>query len=135
MNTSYGSGGIVEPDQTFPDYLRSAPTPSIIPTLRGESIVTGLGLPGKVIRDRLELLTPLDLAHAFQVTQETLATWRSKNFGPSFIKLGKSIFYRFEDVERWVRMFPSAGKLRKGDLKGESPLTVKKPAVVLQAPE
>jgi phosphatidylserine decarboxylase len=34
-----------------------------------------------------------------QVATATLATWRSRNTGPAFVKVGGRVLYRLEDVE------------------------------------
>ena len=35
-------------------------------------------------------------------TPGTLANWRTKGQGPAYIKVGGSIRYRMEDLERWL---------------------------------
>lgn len=54
------------------------------------------------VRRELDLLTDLELAQAFCVTTQTLATWRRKKYGPPAISIGKGVFYRQWDVLRWV---------------------------------
>jgi hypothetical protein len=36
-----------------------------------------------------------------QVTKATLATWRSRNTGPAFVKIGGRVLYRREDIESY----------------------------------
>ncbi len=36
-----------------------------------------------------------------QVTKATLATWRSRNNGPAFVKVGGRVLYRRADVESY----------------------------------
>lgn len=49
----------------------------------------------------VEYLTPSELSKrwAGAVTPGTLAAWRSRRQGPSFVKFGGRILYRLDDVE------------------------------------
>jgi predicted DNA-binding transcriptional regulator AlpA len=48
-------------------------------------------------------LVPADLfAKALGVAEQTLAGWRSGATGPDFVKLGKGVFYRREDIKAWI---------------------------------
>lgn len=53
-------------------------------------------------RQKLGLLTPDELGVTLGVTTTTLQTWRCEGKGPRYIKLGKSVFYRFGDVQDWI---------------------------------
>lgn len=44
------------------------------------------------------LLTPETLASRWQLPLATLSQWRWNGKGPEFIRLGKHILYRLEDV-------------------------------------
>lgn len=44
-------------------------------------------------------LTPEDLAERWKVPTTTLSQWRWKGGGPQFIRLGKHIVYRLQDIE------------------------------------
>lgn len=44
-------------------------------------------------------LTPEDLAERWKVPTTTLSQWRWNGKGPQFIRLGKHIVYRLQDVE------------------------------------
>src|ERR1035437_7022695 len=57
-----------------------------------------------------------ELAVTLGVTAQTLATWRSEKQGPDYAKLGKSVFYRFEDIMRWI-----ASRVIAAELIGEVP--------------
>lgn len=46
-------------------------------------------------------LTPIELAERLHLTRRTLDHWRGTGSGPPFIKFGKHVLYRVEDVERW----------------------------------
>lgn len=59
-------------------------------------------LPPEVIRESLDLLTEEEFASALGVTTNTLMTWRSRREGPEYTKLGKTVFYRREDVRTWI---------------------------------
>lgn len=58
--------------------------------------------PPDVIRWALGLMTPNELAGALGVKEGTLSVWRSTGEGPKFIKLGKQVFYRLDDLNQWV---------------------------------
>ena len=45
-----------------------------------------------------ELLTPKQLAERYQVSIHTLQYWRDNGAGPHWIKVGRHIRYRLEDV-------------------------------------
>jgi hypothetical protein len=36
------------------------------------------------------------------ITKRTLARWRSRRRGPSWLKFGRSVRYDVRDIERWV---------------------------------
>ena len=49
------------------------------------------------------LLDSLDAARFLNLkTPGTLANWRTRGQGPAYIKVGGSIRYRMEDLERWL---------------------------------
>ena len=49
------------------------------------------------------LLDSLDTARFLNLkTPGTLANWRTRGQGPAYIKVGGSIRYRMEDLERWL---------------------------------
>ena len=45
------------------------------------------------------LLSPNDLADRWRLTETTLSQWRWNGKGPIFLKLGRHVAYRLEDVE------------------------------------
>jgi hypothetical protein len=61
-----------------------------------------LPIPEPTLRGIVGLITPKELAEAIGVAEQTLAGWRCSNKGPSFVKLGKGVFYRLADVQKWV---------------------------------
>ena len=48
------------------------------------------------------LVTPSQLFARIGIKETTLATWRVLGRGPRFIRVGRSIRYRSEDVEAWL---------------------------------
>jgi hypothetical protein len=54
------------------------------------------------LRSDLEIFSEDELAHVLVVKSQTLATWRAESKGPDYVKLGKSIFYRKQDVVTWI---------------------------------
>lgn len=52
-----------------------------------------------------QFLTPQQLIDRWggQVTLATLSTWRSRNNGPPFVKIGGRVLYRLEDVAAYER--------------------------------
>lgn len=58
---------------------------------------------GVELRGVIGLITPAELAVAISVTEQTLSTWRTNGEGPDFVKLGKGVFYRLEDILAWVK--------------------------------
>ncbi len=49
-----------------------------------------------------ELLTEQQVAAFLHVTVKALQAWRSRGGGPPFIKLGRGVRYRLEDLEAFV---------------------------------
>lgn len=48
------------------------------------------------------LITPPQLSARIGIKETTLANWRVLGRGPRFIRVGRSIRYRSEDVEAWL---------------------------------
>jgi predicted DNA-binding transcriptional regulator AlpA len=48
------------------------------------------------------LLTPSAVTALTTIPESTLAQYRSRGGGPRFIKLGRKVLYRAEDVQRWI---------------------------------
>ena len=44
-------------------------------------------------------LTQLDLARRWRLSTRTLERWRWLRYGPAYLRLGKVVAYRLEDVE------------------------------------
>ncbi len=54
------------------------------------------------LRSEIGLLTPEDVSHLLDVTDQTLALWRMEKRGPDYVKLGRNVFYRKSDVTNWI---------------------------------
>jgi hypothetical protein len=51
---------------------------------------------------REPLVPPTDVAKHIGVPAKTLAQWRYLGQGPRFIKIGRHVRYRWQDVEAWL---------------------------------
>lgn len=58
---------------------------------------------GMELRGQLGLLSQEDLAAILDVGVDTLAEWRRLRKGPDFVKMGKGVMYRRDDVAAWVK--------------------------------
>lgn len=47
-------------------------------------------------------LTPKQAANELQLSDLTLRKWRWEGKGPQFIKAGRKVIYRLQDIEEWV---------------------------------
>lgn len=54
------------------------------------------------LRTKLGLLTPEELAQSIGVMPETLREWRHRQYGPDYVKVGKGVMYREQDVASWL---------------------------------
>lgn len=54
-----------------------------------------------------EIMTPEEVASRLKVSQQTLRSWRMRNYGPKWFKLGDAstslVRYRREDVDTYLR--------------------------------
>jgi excisionase family DNA binding protein len=48
------------------------------------------------------LLTPAEVAERLRVSTRTLEFWRHQGRGPAFVRLGKRVRYRPEDLEQFI---------------------------------
>lgn len=53
--------------------------------------------------DKPKSLSPSELARRWNVSEKTLANWRSLQRGPRPVKIGRSIRYPLDEVERVER--------------------------------
>ncbi|MAJ09567.1 helix-turn-helix domain-containing protein [Ponticaulis sp.] len=49
------------------------------------------------------LIDTTELARRIDVSEVTLARMRMQGDGPAFIRIGRSVKYRWEDVEAWLK--------------------------------
>ena len=49
------------------------------------------------------LLTPAEVSHYLGVPVGTLANWRYQSRGPAFLRVGRHVRYRTEDLAAWVQ--------------------------------
>ncbi|WP_311209502.1 MULTISPECIES: helix-turn-helix domain-containing protein [unclassified Aeromicrobium] len=57
--------------------------------------------PGKNVLGT-PLLTPADVGEHLRLSEKTLANWRCQGRGPAFLRVGRDIRYRPEDVLAWL---------------------------------
>jgi predicted DNA-binding transcriptional regulator AlpA len=62
--------------------------------------VTDLKVP--TLRQELGIISTEELAAALDIPLSTVVTWRSRGGGPNFVRLGKHVQYRVEDVRAWI---------------------------------
>ncbi len=48
------------------------------------------------------ILSVKGLAEYLQVPEQTVYRWNSQGTGPRFIKVGKHVRYRLDDITRWL---------------------------------
>ena len=48
------------------------------------------------------LISPATLADALGTTERTLSEWRIRGYGPSYLRVGRTIRYRPEAVDSWL---------------------------------
>lgn len=48
------------------------------------------------------LLTSQEAADYFKHSRRTLEKWRLQGIGPTFIKTGRLVRYRFRDIQAWI---------------------------------
>lgn len=49
-----------------------------------------------------KLLTQKLLSDMLETSERTLERWRVEGFGPVYVKAGRKVLYRPEDVEAWL---------------------------------
>ena len=55
------------------------------------------------IRDDESLLDESEAAKFLAISVRTLQAWRTRGFGPPFVRLGRAIRYRLKDLIEWVK--------------------------------
>ena len=53
-----------------------------------------------------KFLTPAEVSARYrgEISVATLRNWRSMRIGPAFVKLGKSVLYAIEELDRWDKL-------------------------------
>jgi len=59
---------------------------------------------------RLALMSPREVAGFTGLSVHTLAVWRTKNEGPRYIKAGRFVRYRSEDLDEWLESRTHGGQ-------------------------
>ncbi len=59
---------------------------------------------------KIRLLTEKDVAEALQCTVSALRLWRHEGTGPRFIRVGRFVRYREEDVALYLEGCPKGGQ-------------------------
>jgi excisionase family DNA binding protein len=49
-----------------------------------------------------EILTPEQTGALLKVNERTLERWRCEGKGPAFVRLGRRVRYRRDDLEAWL---------------------------------
>ena len=52
--------------------------------------------------DVSQMLTEKQVSHRLNVSQAALRKWRWEGSGPGYLRLGKCIRYRKEDLDKWL---------------------------------
>lgn len=66
------------------------------------------------LRTDFGLMSQDDLSELLSLTKETLREWRRLKQGPSFVRIGKGVFYRRQDVQDWIDQNVIAPKADNG---------------------
>lgn len=65
-----------------------------------------LGLAAEIsasnLRAELDLIPDTEFAKAIGVETQSLSAWRSEGYGPDYVKLGRTVFYRRQDLKVWI---------------------------------
>ena len=60
------------------------------------------------------LTPPAELSRLTGIPEGTLAQWRYLGKGPAYVKLGKRVGYRSEDIDHWIKENRVEGVSRNG---------------------
>ena len=60
-------------------------------------------LPHRKEVKQLKMLSTIELAERWGMSNETIAQWRVLDKGPPYVKLGGAVRYRIEDIETYER--------------------------------
>ena len=73
-----------------------------MPTNAGNPGPPGASATRAQVATMTTLLTERDTAALYKVTQKTLQGWRYRGVGPRFVKAGRCVRYRLEDLQAFV---------------------------------
>jgi predicted DNA-binding transcriptional regulator AlpA len=62
--------------------------------------------------DQSQLLTTAEAATYLRMAAHTLTRWRSQGKGPSFVRVGGSVFYRVTELEAYIERSVTAPEKR-----------------------
>lgn len=51
---------------------------------------------------RKQQLTASEVQALYGLNQDTMETWRCRGGGPDYVKVGKLVFYRHDDIQRFL---------------------------------
>lgn len=51
----------------------------------------------------MDLLTVKETAEMLKISVHTLNKWRTLRTGPNFVKVGRSVKYRRDSIEAWIK--------------------------------
>jgi DNA-binding transcriptional MerR regulator len=51
-----------------------------------------------------ELLTEIQAADLLRLSVRTLQAWRTRGFGPAFVRAGRAVRYRHQDLIAWIEV-------------------------------
>jgi predicted DNA-binding transcriptional regulator AlpA len=57
-----------------------------------------------LLRAKLGLVTQEEFALMLDVSVDTVREWRRLKQGPDFVKTGKGVMYREQDIQEWIRL-------------------------------
>lgn len=60
--------------------------------------------PGYILRHRLGIMTPMELAGALGVHVGTLKQWRYRGVGPDYTVAERRVYYRYADVIQYLAL-------------------------------
>jgi len=67
--------------------------------------------PATVTRQSLGvLMDPIEMSQYLGIPTGTLANWRYQRRGPAFVRVGRHVRYRAEDVGEWLAMRAGGGE-------------------------
>ena len=72
------------------------------------------------------LLTPAEVSRYLGVPAGTLANWRYQERGPAFLRVGRHVRYRSEDIDSWVQSQLADASTCRGTLQATQPRSLRR---------